>query len=102
MKLTSITMDSVESSQIHSIGYDAPTRTLAVRFKARSGPGSLYHYGNVSEAEFAEFQAAESKGSFFGRRIKPFESLYPFKKIDESALAAEAGRCFINRSNLTG
>jgi hypothetical protein len=42
-----IAMTEVQSSQIHSIGHHAPTLTLAVRFKAKVGRGSLYHYANV-------------------------------------------------------
>lgn len=76
-----ITMDSVESSQIHSIGYDAETNTLAIRFLSRGGPGSMYHYSNVDAALWAEFEAAESKGAFFGKNIKPFKERFPFVKI---------------------
>lgn len=79
-----ITMDSVESSQIHSIGHDPATNTLAIRFKNRTtgAATSLYHYQNVDAALFAEFAAAESKGSFFGKHIKPFKEKYPFVKVE--------------------
>lgn len=85
-----ITMDSVESSQIHSIGHDPQTNTLAIRFKNRKtgAATSLYHYANVDANLFGQFTAAESKGAFFGQNIKPFDQKYPFVKI-ESAPSAE-------------
>lgn len=81
---TQITMDSVESSQIHSIGFDAETQTLAVRFKNKDGaPAGLYHYSNVDAALFAEFSSAESIGSFFYKNIKPHKDKYPYVRIEE-------------------
>jgi hypothetical protein len=55
-----IAMDAVESSQIHSIGHHAETNTLAITFKSKSGPGSVYHYENFTAAQFADFKKAES------------------------------------------
>jgi len=75
-------MDSVESSQIHSIGHDAETNTLAIRFKSRGGPGSLYHYSNFTVDDYAAFKAAESKGAHFGKHIKNFTEKYPFVKVE--------------------
>lgn len=79
-----ITMDSVESSQIHSIGHDAETKTLAIRFLSRGGPGSLYHYSNVDAVLYGQLSAAESKGAFFGKNIKPFDKKYPYVKIESA------------------
>lgn len=84
-----ITMDSVESSQIHSIGYDPETNTLAIRFKSRGGPGSLYHYSNFTVDDFTAFSNAESKGAHFGKYIKPFSDRYPYVKIESAPAAAE-------------
>jgi hypothetical protein len=76
-------MDSIESSQIDAIGYDAETQTLAIQFKAKgAAPGSLYHYSNVDAALFAEFSSAESIGSFFYKNIKPFKDKYPYARIE--------------------
>lgn len=88
---TQIAMDSVESSQIHSIGHDAATNTLAIRFKNRStgAATSLYHYSKVDAALFAEFAAAESKGKFFGERIKPFKDLFPYVQIEKMPETAQ-------------
>lgn len=79
----SIDMKSVESSQIHSIGHDAETGTLAVRFKGKDGaPTSLYHYSNVTAEDFAAFRGAESIGSHFYKHIKPFSEKYPYERIE--------------------
>ncbi len=86
-----IDMQDVESSQIHSIGHDAETSTLAIRFTSRRGegaPGSLYHYSNFDEAEFAAFRDSESLGKHFGKYIKPFPAKYPYRKVEEPAKAA--------------
>jgi len=80
----------VESSQIHAIGHDPETNTLAIRFKNWKGEvTSLYHYANVTPEDFREFLCAESKGKHFGKNIKPHADKYPFTKI-ESAPAPSA------------
>lgn len=79
----SITLEKVESSQIDSIGHDPATNTLAIRFKSKSRPGSLYHYDNFTAEDFAAFSEAESIGSHFGKHIKPYDKKYPYRKIDE-------------------
>lgn len=87
-----IEMQPVESSQIHSIGHDAATNTLAIRFKNWKGEvTSLYHYQNFHADEFEAFRNAESIGRHFGAFIKPFDQKYPFKRIEnapEQKLAA--------------
>lgn len=78
-----VTMTPVESSQIHSIGHDQATNTLAIRFKGKAGPGSLYHYPNFTVEQFAAFQAAESKGKHFGAHIRG-NAKHPHSKIKET------------------
>jgi len=87
-------MQTVESSQIHAIGYDEPTKTLRIQFKAKAKPGSVYDYANVPPELFAEFLAAESKGKFFGARVKRETVRYPFTKIVPAPVAGgqEEGR----------
>jgi|GEM_PF-521335 len=81
----SIALTPVESSQIHSIGHDAATSTLAIRFKNYKGElGSLYHYDNFTAADFAAFKGAESIGRHFGQHIKNATEKYPFRKVDEA------------------
>ncbi len=83
-----IDMQEVESSQIHSIGHNAETGTLAVRFKSRDGaPTSLYHYSNFQAAEFDAFRDAESIGSHFKSHIKPYDKKYPYVKVETTPAA---------------
>ncbi|WP_347467569.1 KTSC domain-containing protein [Burkholderia stagnalis] len=86
-----IDMTSVESSQIHSIGYDPQTGTLAIRFKNKAGePTSLYHYDKCTPANFDAFRKAESIGSHFYRHIKPFPERFPYVCIEKMPAAARA------------
>lgn len=87
-----IAMDEVESSQIHSIGYDAASETLAIRFKDRKtgGPQTLYHYANFTPENWEAFRTAESFGSHFGKYIKPNKERFPYVCIEkEPAPTAE-------------
>ena len=85
-----IPLTPVESSQVKAIGYDPLTKTLAVTFTR--GLGSIYHYQNCEPQLHADFMAAESIGTFFGKHIKPL----PFEKFpaepapDEKKSEAEA------------
>ncbi|WP_109477664.1 KTSC domain-containing protein [Paraburkholderia sp. C35] len=78
-----IALSTVESSQIHAIGHDPATNTLAVQFKDKEGgPGSLYHYSNFDAEEFEHFKGAESIGSHFYKNIKPNATTYPYARIE--------------------
>ena len=83
-----ITMTPVQSSQIHSIGFDSETNTMQVRFLAgrgdQRGPGALYTYQNVTTEDFSAFEKAESKGSHFGKVFKPAADRFPYSRVDES------------------
>ncbi|SEO76968.1 KTSC domain-containing protein [Luteibacter sp. UNC138MFCol5.1] len=80
---TRIALNPVESSQIHSIGHDAATNTLAIRFKNYKGEASsLYHYSNFTAADFAAFRDAESIGKHFGQHIKPATEKHPYRRVD--------------------
>ena len=83
-----IPLADVESSQIHSIGHDPDTNTLAVRFRkgygAKREPGALSHYANVSSEQFAAFRDADSLGKHFGTHFKPHRDKHPFVRIDEA------------------
>jgi KTSC domain len=87
-----IALQEVESSQIHSIGHDADSNTLAIRFRDRrtNAPTSLYHYSNFTAEDFAAFAQAESKGSHFGQHIKPYDKKYPYVKVEAAPAKAEA------------
>lgn len=87
-----IDLQDVESNQIHSIGHDPTTNTLAICFISRkggvAGPGSIYHYANFGAAEFEAFSGAESLGKHFGQYIKPFPQKYPYHKVSAVPQAA--------------
>lgn len=87
--MSEIKLTPVNSSQLHAIGFDPATGTLAIQFKGKGGvPGSLYHYANFTAAQFADFEKAESKGSFFGAHLKRETTKYPYKKIEPPKQAA--------------
>ena len=73
-----ITLVPCKSSQIAATGYDAESQTLAIQFKGKDGPGNVYHYSDVPPEVAAEFEKAESKGKFFGSRIKGW---FAYEKI---------------------
>ncbi|KUY54342.1 KTSC domain-containing protein [Burkholderia sp. RF2-non_BP3] len=75
----------VESSQIHSIGYDAESETLAVRFKDRKTGArtSLYHYKGFTQANFDALKGADSLGSHFYKHIKPFPERFPYVCVEK-------------------
>jgi hypothetical protein len=76
-----IALAEVESSRIHAIGHDSQTNTLAIQFKTKAGPGSIYHYENFTAAQFDEFKSAESIGSHFEQCIRPAADLHPYVKV---------------------
>ena len=55
----------VTSSNVAALGYDDPSRTLAVKFNS----GSLYHYMDVPPELYAEAMKAKSIGSFLSERV---------------------------------
>jgi hypothetical protein len=59
-------MTEVTSSNLHAIGFDETTKTIAVHFKN----GSIWHYPGANPALWDRFVAAESKGKFFNSSIK--------------------------------
>ncbi len=85
-KPPAIALCPCESSQIAAHGYDAATQTMALQFKRKGENGervggSIYHYDNVPPEVYDEFCKCESKGGFFGQRIKIAPSKYPYRKI---------------------
>ena len=70
----SIPLTPVQSSNLAAIGYDAEARELRVQFQS----GHIYSYVEVPPETWAQFQAAESKGRFYGAEIK---GKYPTEKV---------------------
>jgi hypothetical protein len=59
---------AIESTSIVSIGYDRKRRELEIEFRET---GDVYRFFEVSAAEYADFIAAESKGSHLNQVFKP-------------------------------
>ena len=59
-------MPHVQSEAVAQIEYDAPSRTLFVRFTS----GEWYSYFDVPPPVRDAFEAAESKGRFFQDHIR--------------------------------
>ena len=62
-----IEMQTVESSFLQKVGYDAATQSLAVQMVASS---DIYTYLNVPQSVYDGLMAAESKGAYYVRNIK--------------------------------
>ena len=62
-----IEMQTVQSSLIDKIGYDAEAKTLVVQMHNSI---DLYQYQKVSQSVFDQFLAADSKGRYFVEHIK--------------------------------
>ena len=67
----------VDSSAVAAWRYDAPTRTLFLRFHT----GTLYAYLHVPAAVAEAFEAAPSKGRFFADHIDP---AFRYARLDVS------------------
>lgn len=65
--MNTIELTPVESSSLHSVGYDSAANELHVRFKA---DGPLYVYEQVPPEAHAALMAADSKGKHFAAKIK--------------------------------
>lgn len=89
-KHPTIALTSCDSSQIHAHGHDAATNTLALQFKGKGGPGSVYHYANFTEADYAAFLTAKSKGLHFGANIKSRPDKHPHTKVWDHKTKAAA------------
>lgn len=71
----------VESSNVASIGYEAGV--LEVGFKG----GAVYRYANVTRQDYEHLIAAESKGSYFARAIKPHYAATKVEPAKEKTMA---------------
>ncbi len=69
----------VESSNLHSIGYEPVTKVLEVRFKRKKGTGtSVYRYAGVESKTFKKLMKAKSHGRFFHKHIR---SRYDYERV---------------------
>ena len=60
-------MITVNSTNIDSVGYNADTQTLIVKFK---GSGQVYEYLNVPQTLYEGLLTAESKGKYINDNIR--------------------------------
>jgi KTSC domain len=67
---------NVVSSVIEEIGYSASSRTLEILFKS----GAIYLYYFVPQAQYDALMAADSKGTYFNKKIK---GVYEHHRIAE-------------------
>lgn len=73
--MNGVTMISVSSSNIHSIGYDKQNQLVYVRFLNNS----LYVYQGVPESEFENLLRASSCGRYLHQR---FINVYSFRQLE--------------------
>ena len=69
----------VMSTDIKSIGYDEPTRTLEIEFL----DSSIHQYENVPKIAHLALMTAQAKGLHYLTEIK---NVYPGKKCDSQDL----------------
>jgi hypothetical protein len=69
-----MTREPVASSNIASVGYDAPYETLEVEFQN----GTVYQFYNIPQGIYEQFMGASSKGQFFNVYIK---NAYPYSRV---------------------
>lgn len=72
--MAEIKRQPVNSSDIAAIGYDEPTETLEIEFKATG----VYRYFSVPKTVAEDFQRTPSPGKFFLQHIK---GKYAWEKI---------------------
>jgi hypothetical protein len=73
-----MTHQPVRSSSIAAVGYDAFTATLEIRFHS----GRHYRFFLVPPHCYRDLLAADSKGRFFLRNIRP--AGFPYERLDTS------------------
>lgn len=56
----------VRSSNLASVGYDAATNTLEIKFCS----GGVYQYATVPESVYSALMEADSLGKYFYRHIR--------------------------------
>ena len=81
-----IPLQSVKSSQIAAVGYDASSETLAIQFHTGVERGIVYHYAPVPSGMYYSLLGAESIGRFFGQQIKGNDAI-TFTKVNTKEAA---------------
>lgn len=60
-------MEPVNSTNVHSIGYDPASETLRVHYHS----GHTGDYSGVPQNKHDELMASDSKGQFLHKHVKP-------------------------------
>jgi hypothetical protein len=68
-------MITVNSTNIDSVGYNADTQTLIVKFKVS---GQTYEYLNVPQTLYESLMTAESKGKYINDNIR---SQFTYRRV---------------------
>lgn len=68
--------ERLDSTSLRSVGYDPAARVLEVEFRN----GGVYQYLDVQDAEYEDFQDADSKGAYLNTEIKPSHRYRRLKK----------------------
>jgi hypothetical protein len=68
-------MITVNSTNIDSVGYNADTQTLTVKFKVS---GQIYEYLNVPQTLYESLMTAESKGKYINDNIR---SQFTYRRV---------------------
>lgn len=79
-------LQPVDSAALKAYAFDPASQTLFIQFPS----GNVYAYPEVSTDTWAAFQAADSKGKFYGQHIKGQFTGSPVKEdqaSDETATA---------------
>ena len=63
--MKNIKFESVQSSNILSVGYDNSTNSLYVNYKS-----GIYKYDHVESSVYENLMSSESKGRFMNENIK--------------------------------
>jgi len=69
-------MDSMPSTVIKNIGYDAAKKILSIEYVS----GKSYIYKQVPEALYIELRQSKVKGIFFNRNIR---GKYQYEKVSD-------------------
>jgi hypothetical protein len=66
-----ITRQPVDSSTLHSVGYDPITRTLEIAFKKKTGEvNAVWQYEPITEEAYRSMMSSDSLGSYFHKHIR--------------------------------
>jgi len=74
--MADIELESVISSNIAAIGFDAASGTLRVKFNN----GNIYDAEGASQADYDDFKMSKSKGVHFNRILK---QAFAWKKMEK-------------------